>query len=551
SVDRLSCPSPSCPAQKHTESRIFQPLTPQGISRHLHPARNLPLGLTLAFGLDHRLSQPAGPAAAHVCTTSIAYARTLTKRLYLALFFPLCPRSLFTPSCFAAQAAQTDAPQAFPFLPYHPIRVYKVVSTYAELQFNKLMRLVPLFGHFARFQLTNSKKTDVVKNVGYGSRGKSLDIYIGSPTTATASSNSEAHGSDDDAESDHTVESNGSPVIVYVYGGSWDSGHKSMLMPMAQNLASQGYVVVVPDYTLYPKAKIEDMVRDVQDAVVWTTQNATRYGGDPGNIYLMGSGSGAHVASLAIMHDAVQQLGGIPGPSVESDTTPVIELPSWPDTPVTHLGSGKSGLLKERVHGLILFSGVFDITFYYAYLHKRGIEEVSAMPRVMHQSPNNYLACSPSWILANATTSLAMPELLGQVLPKSILIIHGDNDRLVPSHSSQTLFDLLCAAEIQNIKFKLYTGQSHLDPAIDLILPSNAITAALLSDIADVVRPNNGHGDTGSGTGSSTPNGLLDEEELLKVLRQQPQSHQQHLDLHSKNLTASLLRRNPNTAVSC
>lgn len=57
----------------------------------------------------------------------------------------------------------TDAPQAYPFLPYHPIRVYKVVSTYAELQFNKLMRLVPLFGHFARFQLTNGKKTDMIK----------------------------------------------------------------------------------------------------------------------------------------------------------------------------------------------------------------------------------------------------------------------------------------------------------------------------------------------------------------------------------------------------
>ena len=56
-----------------------------------------------------------------------------------------------------------DAPQAYPFLPYHPIRVYKVVSTYAELQFNKMMRLVPLFGHFARFQLTNSKKTDMIK----------------------------------------------------------------------------------------------------------------------------------------------------------------------------------------------------------------------------------------------------------------------------------------------------------------------------------------------------------------------------------------------------
>jgi len=73
---------------------------------------------------------------------------TIFMRLTIIYFF----------SCLHA-----DAPQAYPFLPYHPIRVYKVVSTYAELQFNKLMRLVPLFGHFARFQLTNGKKTDMIK----------------------------------------------------------------------------------------------------------------------------------------------------------------------------------------------------------------------------------------------------------------------------------------------------------------------------------------------------------------------------------------------------
>ncbi|KAF9971818.1 hypothetical protein BGZ65_010191 [Modicella reniformis] len=44
-------------------------------------------------------------------------------------------------------------------------------------------------------------------------------------------------------------------------------------------------------------AKIEDMVQDVQNAVVWTTKNATRYGGDPANIFhLMGS---VHVASTS------------------------------------------------------------------------------------------------------------------------------------------------------------------------------------------------------------------------------------------------------------
>ncbi|KAF8927651.1 hypothetical protein BGZ58_010246 [Dissophora ornata] len=387
------------------------------------------------------------------------------------------------------------------------------------------MRLVPLFGHFARFQLTNSKKTDMVKNIPYGRGNNLLDIYIGSPSYMSTVSSSSDH-TDDDAESDHTVESNGSPVIIYVYGGAWDSGHKSMMMPMAQNLANQGYLVVVPDYTRYPHAKIEEMVRDIQDAVVWTTINATRYGGDPSNIYLMGSGSGAHVASLAIMHDAVEQLGGIHAPSVEGDMTPLVQIPSWPDQPTyNHIKTGGQHPFKERVHGLILFSGVFDITFYFAYLHKRGIEEVSAMPRAMHRSANNYLACSPSWILSTATATMERPELLEQVLPKSILLIHGEQDRLIPAHSSQTMFSLLCTAEIPNIKFKVYTGQSHLDPAIDLILPSNAITAALLNDIADVVRPMNL-----SGTGASTPNGLLEEEEDMQMLKQHQEQYTREFD---------------------
>lgn len=359
-----------------------------------------------------------------------------------------------------------------------------------------------------------------IRNVPYG-RGKNLlDVYIGSPVLANLASSSLLDHSDDDTGSDHTVESNGSPVIIYVYGGAWDSGHKSMMMPMAQNLANQGYIVVVPDYTRYPQAKIEDMVQDVQDAVVWTTENVTRYGGDPSSIYLMGSGSGAHVASLAIMHDAMEQLGGLPLPQVEGDDTPLVKIPSWPDHR-SDLDNEKdeSGLppFKERVHGMILFSGVFDITFYYAYLFNRGIEEVSAMPRVMHHSAKNYLACSPSWLISTATESLEEPELLEQVLPKVTLLVHGELDRLIPAHSSETFFHLLCAADIPNIKFKVYKGQSHLDPAIDLVLPSNPITAALLNDIEDVIRPTMANA---SSTGSSTPNGLDDEDHDAHLLKQ-------------------------------
>ncbi|KAF9998493.1 hypothetical protein BGZ65_006022 [Modicella reniformis] len=406
--------------------------------------------------------------------------------------------------CLPSVRFPLDAPHSYPFLPYHPIRVYKVVSTYASLQLNKLTRLVPLFGHFARFQLTNSKKTDMVKNIPYGRGQNMLDIYIGGLALAAATTASSPL-LDDDSGSDHTVESNGSPVIIYVYGGAWDSGHKSMMMPMAQNLASQGYIVVVPDYTRYPQAKIEDMVQDVQDAV----------------------------------------LGGIPPPSVEGDDTPLVKFPSWPDqsdSSLTHNNDSSNEKeeptleFKERVHGMILFSGVFDITFYYAYLFNRGIEEVSAMPRVMHRSARNYLACSPSWILSSATATLEQPEWLEQVLPKSFLLIHGDQDRLIPPHSSQTLFDLLCTAEIPNTKFKVYSGQSHLDPAIDLVLPSNPVTAVLLNDIEDLIRP----ATQAPSTGASTPNGLDEENDgyIGYVLKPQQELFGREFQERQMNSTA-------------
>lgn len=45
------------------------------------------------------------------------------------------------------------------------------------------------------------------------------------------------------------------PVIVFVHGGVWASGEKWHYAPMATRLVQEGYVVVVPSYTLYPDVR--------------------------------------------------------------------------------------------------------------------------------------------------------------------------------------------------------------------------------------------------------------------------------------------------------
>ncbi len=42
------------------------------------------------------------------------------------------------------------------------------------------------------------------------------------------------------------------PIVVFIYGGSWDSGSKAIYPFVGQSLASAGYIVAIPDYRVYP-----------------------------------------------------------------------------------------------------------------------------------------------------------------------------------------------------------------------------------------------------------------------------------------------------------
>src|SRR5579871_6131522 len=43
------------------------------------------------------------------------------------------------------------------------------------------------------------------------------------------------------------------PVVVFFYGGSWQSGHKEQYLFLGQALASKGIITVIADYRLYPE----------------------------------------------------------------------------------------------------------------------------------------------------------------------------------------------------------------------------------------------------------------------------------------------------------
>jgi acetyl esterase/lipase len=105
-----------------------------------------------------------------------------------------------------------------------------------------------------------------------------------------------------------------SPVIVFFYGGGWRSGNKAMYRYVAKALASRGYLVVIPDYRIYPEVCFPDFLRDGALAVRWVRDNAGRFGGDPAKIFLMGHSAGAYVAAmLAVDESWLCNVGLVPG----------------------------------------------------------------------------------------------------------------------------------------------------------------------------------------------------------------------------------------------
>ena len=88
------------------------------------------------------------------------------------------------------------------------------------------------------------------------------------------------------------------PVVVFFYGGGWNSGERESYGFVGRALAQRGFVVVIPDYRLAPKAYWPDFLQDSAAAVAWTHTHIGSLAGDPDRIALMGHSAGAYNAAM-------------------------------------------------------------------------------------------------------------------------------------------------------------------------------------------------------------------------------------------------------------
>ena len=88
------------------------------------------------------------------------------------------------------------------------------------------------------------------------------------------------------------------PVVVFFYGGGWDQGDRRQYRFVGKALAAKGYVVVIPDYRIYPEALYPAFLQDSALAVRWARDHARDYGGDSARLFLMGHSAGAYNAAM-------------------------------------------------------------------------------------------------------------------------------------------------------------------------------------------------------------------------------------------------------------
>lgn len=88
------------------------------------------------------------------------------------------------------------------------------------------------------------------------------------------------------------------PAIIILHGGGWRSGNRNQHYPLAQQLASLGYVCFTPEYRLSTEALFPAGIQDAKAAVRWVKANAALYSVDSQKIAVLGFSAGGEMAAF-------------------------------------------------------------------------------------------------------------------------------------------------------------------------------------------------------------------------------------------------------------
>ena len=138
----------------------------------------------------------------------------------------------------------------------------------------------------------------------------------------------------------------GWPVVVFFYGGSWNTGERADYKFIGAALAQRGVLTLIADYRLYPEVRYPEFLRDSALALAFGLTQAARLGGDPARVFVMGHSAGGYNAAMLALdprwlattgHMPAELAGwiGLAGPydffpTDNPDAQPVFFHPNYP-----------------------------------------------------------------------------------------------------------------------------------------------------------------------------------------------------------------------------
>lgn len=215
------------------------------------------------------------------------------------------------------------------------------------------------------------------------------------------------------------------PVIVWFYGGSWNSGSRDGYAFAGRALAARGFVTVVADYRLVPEVRFPGFVEDGAQAVRWVRENIHAHGGDGERIVVAGHSAGAYIAAM-LAND-----------------------PQW-------LGED-----REALAGMVGLAGPYD---FYPFDTSSTVEAFG------------------EWHEPEATQPVTFAD--GTAPPA--LLLTGEDDTTVKPRNSEALSARLDGAGV-DAELVRYEGVDHIDIVIALSRPLRG-RATVLDDLSDFAR---------------------------------------------------------------
>jgi acetyl esterase/lipase len=228
------------------------------------------------------------------------------------------------------------------------------------------------------------------------------------------------------------------PVVVWVHGGGWSTGDKTLgLNHPSRQLLSQGIAVVSINYRLSGEARFPAQIHDVKAALRWVRARASTYGFNPNRIGTWGLSAGGHLAAL---------LGTSTGVATLTDLS---------------LGNPT---MSEQVKTVVVWAGPMNFLSMDGQLALNGCPLFNGTGHNAANSPESLLLGAPITTIPTLV-SAASPRAYVTLGDPKFLVQHGKLDCTVPYQQADGLVNrirnVLGSAQVQ---YDLFPTGKHGGP---------------------------------------------------------------------------------------